>query len=605
MSSRASLILPAPDLDLGVVGNCQVAALIDRLGSIVWMCLPRPDGDPVFCSLLRSEGANAAHGSFDVEVADLADASHAYVRNTAILETTLRDSHGGTVRITDFCPRFSARGRFQRPMMLVRLIEATAGRPVIRVRLHPSRGYGARPADAESRGYSIRLTADTVNYRVTTNASLSAVVEERPIGLDRPLAFILGPDEAIEENPLLFAQGQLAQTLSYWQEWVRALAIPYDWQQEVIRAAITLKLCTFEDTGAVLAALTTSIPEAPHSGRNWDYRYCWLRDSYFVIQALNRLGATRTMESFLQYLDHIVVGQTMAQLQPLYTIGGGGEIEESILHSLDGYLGMGPVRVGNQAAKQAQHDVYGAIILAVSQLFFDERLVVPGDQALFLRLEHLGERAAATYDTPDAGPWELRGRVSVHTFSAAMSWAGCDRLARIAARLGSVEAAGPWRQRAAAMRERILASSWSERRRSFAGSFGGDELDATALLLAEIGLVSPQDPRFHATVEAAGTGLLVGDYLYRYRHADDFGEPETAFTICSFWYVNALASIGRVEEAREHFSRLLRRRNPLGLLSEDLDTATGALWGNYPQTYSMVGIINSAVRLSRSWEEAF
>jgi GH15 family glucan-1,4-alpha-glucosidase len=424
------------------------------------------------------------------------------------------------------------------------------------------------------------------------------------IGLERPLVFILGPDEAVDEEPWLHAQSLLAQTKAYWQSWVRELAIPFDWQQEVIRAAISLKLCTFEDTGAVMAALTTSIPEAPNSGRNWDYRYCWLRDSYFVIQALNRLGATHTMERFLQYLDHIVVSHTLGELQPLYAIGGGSDLHERTIDSLEGFLGMGPVRVGNLAAQQVQHDVYGAIVLAVSQLFFDERLVRPGDKALFERLEGLGERAAALYDKPDAGPWELRGKVQVHTFSAAISWAGCDRLARIARRLGLPQAR-KWSVKAEEMRAYILRDSWSEKRQSFVGSFGGDELDATTLLLAEIGLVSASDPRFQATVAAADSGLRSGDYLYRYRHADDFGEPETAFTICSFWYVNALAAIGKVEQAREHFSRLLQQRNSLGILSEDLDPATGMLWGNYPQTYSMVGIINSAVRLSRSWEEAF
>ena len=359
--------------------------------------------------------------------------------------------------------------------------------------------------------HSIRFAADGIDYRVTTDASLSAVTEERLIGLDRPLVFILGPDETIDEAPAILAQSLLAQTLSYWQDWVRTLAIPYDWQEAVIRAAITLKLCTYEDTGAVLAALTTSIPEAPDSGRNWDYRYCWLRDSYFVIQALNRLGATRTMEAYLQYLDHIVASHAIGDLQPLYAIGGGGDVEEREIGSLEGFLGMGPVRVGNQAAKQVQHDVYGAIVLATSQLFFDDRLMNRGDRALFERLEPLGHRAAALFDRPDAGPWELRGKTSVHTFSATMSWAGCDRLARIAARLGISEAQGRWRRQADLMRTRILAGCWSAKRNSFVGTFGGAELDATTLLLAEVGLVSADDPRFVATVDAVGTGMGVGD----------------------------------------------------------------------------------------------
>jgi GH15 family glucan-1,4-alpha-glucosidase len=395
----------------------------------------------------------------------------------------------------------------------------------------------------------------------------------------------------------------MGATLSYWQEWVRTLAVPADWQEAVIRSAITLKLCTYEDTGAVLAALTTSIPEAPHSTRNWDYRYCWLRDSYFVVQTLNRLGATRTMEAYLHYIDHIIASSTADTLQPLYGITGDPRAEEKIATTLSGYRGMGPVRFGNLAAEQVQHDVYGSVILAATQLFFDERLVRSGDQVLLERLYKLGKRAVATFEVPDAGPWEFRGRMQRHTFSAAISWAGCDRLARIARRVGDAIAAREWQAHADRMRAAILEGAWSEERQCFTSAFGNRDLDATALLLPELGLLPATDPRFLKTLERVGEELRTGDLLFRYKHADDFGAPENAFTICAFWYVNALAAAGRVDEARERFSRLLELRNPLGLLSEDIAPTSGELWGNFPQTYSMVGIIGSALRLSRSWEE--
>jgi GH15 family glucan-1,4-alpha-glucosidase len=264
---------------------------------------------------------------------------------------------------------------------------------------------------------------------------------------------------------------------------------------------------------------------------------------------------------------------------------------------------MGPVRVGNLAYLQRQNDVYGAVVLAAAQTFFDQRLASPGDVGLFQRLERLGEHAAAIYAQPDSGPWEFRGMERTHTFSAAMCWAGCDRLHRIARALGLDERAAHWSQRAAAMRDHILGAAWSTRRQSFAGSFGGEDIDATAVLLPDLGIVHPADPRFQATLAAVERDLKCGDWLYRYRHPDDFGVPVTAFTICAFWYVNALAAAGRRDEARDHFQRLLEHRTPLGLLSEDVDPATGELWGNFPQTYSMVGIINCAVRLSRPWED--
>jgi GH15 family glucan-1,4-alpha-glucosidase len=491
-----------------------------------------------------------------------------------------------------------------RPMSLIRVVEPVAGRPRVRLRLRPTAGFGTRAASSRAGSHHLRFKADEVRYRITTDASIHALQEERTIVLDQPLTFILGPDETIEEMPSALALGFLEETRSYWRDWVRRLAIPFEWQDEVIRAAITLKLCSYEDTGAVLAALTTSIPESPSSGRTWDYRYCWLRDSYFVVQALNRLGATQTMEQYLRYIDRIVMQSSAGDLRPVYRLGGDANLPERIIEPMEGFLGMGPVRVGNQAALQTQHDVYGSIILSASQLFFDRRLTQPGDASLFSQLEALGERAAAVYELPDAGPWEFRGLARTHTFSAAMSWAGCDRLARIATRLELAPAARRWRATAEQMRERILTHGWSERRQAMVTAYGSEELDASALLLPDLGLLPASDPRFRSTVETIGRELRDRDLLFRYRHGDDFGTPAAAFTVCAFWYVNALAAIGRVEEARDQFAQLLARRTSLGLLSEDIDPVTGALWGNFPQTYSLVGIINSALRLSRSWEDA-
>ena len=591
-----------PNLDLAVIGNCEVSALVDDLGRIVWMCLPRPDGDPVFSALLTAEGGASAAGVFAVEMVDFASAEQSYRRNTAVVETILHDNHGGSLLIRDFCPRHRARGRTFRPMMLVRTVEPIAGRPVARILLRPTRNFGADTVCGRAGSHHIVFAADGLEFRVTTDASLSALADQGQIVIDQPLTFVLGPNQTIEETPAVLAQSLLLETSNYWQDWVRTLAIPFDWQEEVIRAAITLKLCTFEDTGAVLAALTTSIPEGPGSGRNWDYRFCWLRDSYFVIQALNRLGATRTMEAFLHFIDHLVAASAVHELQPVYSLTGSHEIEERVVASLAGYRGMGPVRVGNQAALQTQHDVYGAVILATAQLFFDQRLTRGGDRALFEQLERLGERAALVYDRPDAGPWEFRGRERVHTFSAVMSWAGCDRMSRIAHRLALPHREQHWREIADGMRSRILERAWNERRGAFVASFDDDHLDASVLLLPELGLLPATDPRFLATLDVIGRELRDGDLLFRYRHEDDFGTPQTAFATCAFWYVNALAAAGFVDEAREHFSRLLRYRNGVGLLSEDIAPVTGELWGNFPQTYSLVGVINSALRLSRPWE---
>ncbi|HWL62110.1 MAG TPA: glycoside hydrolase family 15 protein [Steroidobacteraceae bacterium] len=592
-------------LDLAVVGNCEVAALIDPRGTVVWMCLPHPDGDPVFNALLRPTLGDSRQGVFSVEMADLAIARQDYVRNTPIVETVLEAADGSRLRITDFCPRFESRGRVFRPMSLVRIVEPLAGRPRVRLHLTPEQAYGTSAGVIDGGSHHLRFEAHNCRYRITTNGSLRQLTESTLTVLDAPLTFVLSRDEALQEAPEAVARSWLDETLHYWQSWSRGLAIPYEWQDEVIRAAITLKLCTVEDSGAVLAALTTSIPESANSGRNWDYRYCWLRDAYFTVQALNRLGTTRTMEGYLHYIDRVVACAGDAALQPVYRIAGDAALEERIVDSLEGFLGMGPVRAGNQAAEQIQHDVYGAVILALAQLFFDRRLVNPGDENLFRELEKLGERAFRMFDQPDAGPWEFRGMARAHTYSAAMSWAGCDRLARIAERLGLQKEMKQWRERADGMRKSLLERAWNPERRALVASLDGTtDLDASLLLLPELGLIDGKDPRFIDTVETIGRELREGDLVFRYRHADDFGRPEVAFTVCAFWYVNALASAGRVEEAREQFEALLKRRNHLGLLSEDVDPVDGQLWGNYPQTYSMVGIIGCALRLSRSWDAA-
>jgi GH15 family glucan-1,4-alpha-glucosidase len=383
---------------------------------------------------------------------------------------------------------------------------------------------------------------------------------------------------------------------------VKSCDIPPNYQAHVIRSALTLKLHCFEDTGAIIAAMTTSVPEAAGTTRNWDYRYCWLRDGYFVVDALNRLGTTETMEGYLQYIIGIAAG--VDALQPVYRINGDRALGEEVVRSLPGYRGMGPVRVGNDAYRQIQHDVYGSAVLASTHVFFDERLVKRGDAVLFERLEALGRGAIAAFDQPDAGLWELRGSLRIHTFSSVMCWAACDRLARIAARLGIDDRAAAWRAEADRIHRFIDERCWSEKRQSYASTVDGDQMDASLLLLSDLGFVAPTDPRFAGTVRAIESELMRGDYVFRYVEQDDFGVPENAFMVCTFWYVNALAAVGRRDEARALFEKLLACRNKHGLLAEHVDVRTGEHWGNFVQTYSMVGIISSAIRLSVRWDTA-
>lgn len=592
-------------LDLALIGNGTVGALIEENNTVTWACFPRFDGDPVFCSLLRGDDRSDGKGAYQVELVGAVRHEQEYLLNTPILVTRSYDEHGACVEVTDFAPRFEQFGRMFCPMMLIRRVSRIAGAPRIRIRLNPLRGYGARQMETSRGSNHIRYMGTDVVIRLTSDAPTSAIIEENAFYLDDTVTLILGPDETVQGAVPVVGRNFLEETTKHWREWVRSLAIPFEWQDAVIRAAITLKLNVFEDTGAIIAAMTTSIPEAPGSERNWDYRYCWIRDAYFVVNALNRLGATATMEKYLGFILNVVAGAPDSKLRPLYGISGQSIQTERVAKALAGYRGMGPVRVGNAADRQVQHDVYGSAILAAPHVFFDRRLVRHGDDSLFSRLEGLGEAAAELYDKPDAGPWELRGVERIHTFSSVMCWAACDRLARIASHLGLTDREGCWRRRADTIHEVVCNRSWNAELNSFTATMDGSSLDASLLRMNDVGFLPPDDPRFVGTVRAIERDLKRGDFVFRYSEADDFGVPQTAFLVCTFWYINALAAIGERSEARELFERVLARRNAHGLLAEDIDPLTGELWGNFVQTYSMVGIIDSAIRLSVEWDRVY
>jgi GH15 family glucan-1,4-alpha-glucosidase len=623
-------------LDLFPIGNCAASALIDRSGRFVWACAPRVDGDPFFSALLggKDPAEESAQGLWAVEVEGAVDVRQAYLRNTPILRTEIRAADGAAVEIIDFSPRFSRLGRRYRPLAFVRMVRPLAGAPRIRIRLRPMMNYGEQPCYQTAGSNHIRYVGQEVTLRLTTDAPVSHIQHERAFRLEEPLGMFLGPDEGLDADVPSITQRMLRETSDYWRGWVRTLSVPLEWQEAVIRAAITLKLCAYEETGAIVAALTTSVPEHQADegeGRNWDYRYCWLRDAYYVVQALNRLGAADILENYLGYLRNLVEQATRGpfragaepsgheglleashaaapangkagHVQPVYGVGLEPVLTEWIAPHLPGYRGIGPVRVGNQAHEHLQHDVYGQIILSTVQAFFDERLLRPATVEDFRALEPIGERAFELHDQPDASLWEFRGREAVHTYSSVMCWAACDRLANAAVKLGLTERAEFWNDRAATVRAAIEARAWNAEEGRYAATFGGDALDASLLQMVDVRFAAPDDPRMLATMAAVEEGLRRGPYMLRYAIADDFGLPKTAFNVCTFWLIEAMHLSGRTDEARALFEEMLTRRTAAGLLSEDIALDGAELWGNYPQTYSLVGLINCATLLSKSWQ---
>lgn len=582
--------------DLGLVGNCQISALVHRSGAIVWSCLPRFDSPPVFGTLLDERG-----GSFSITSADGRVGQQRYLTNTNVLETRF-DTPDGAFRVLDFAPRFLRGDRSVRPTRLVRVVEPIEGTPRVRVTCDPIRGWSRERPRREQGSHHVAFHGYDAQLRLTTNAPLSYLGGEEAFALTTTRHFVLTWGDPLEEPLEPFCADMLRATVQYWRTWVKHCAIPPLYQQEVIRSALALKLHCFEDTGAIVAAMTTSIPEAPGSGRTWDYRYCWLRDAYYVIGAFRRLGHFEERQHFLDFLLNVAASAPDLELAPLYRVDGRTDLEESIQPEWSGIEGEKPVRVGNAALDQRQHDVFGELVLALTPLFVDARFAEQATTQVLDLVERLARKAALLAGTPDAGIWEVRTVARRQTFSTLMCWAGVDRMARIAERHRPASAA-ELHATADRIRARILTEAVDPQRKCLVAQHSGHDVDAALLQAVALRFLPPTDPRMHATVDAVRRELEVDGWLRRYRTDDGFGEPRVAFTLCTFWLVEALATLGRIEQARTLMERVRAIDAPLGLLSEDVDPKTGRMWGNFPQAYSHVGLIHAAFAASPTWSE--
>lgn len=582
--------------EIGVVGNCQFSALVQNSGEIVWCCLPRFDSEPVFSTLLDSQEG----GRFRIGPADGGTGSQRYLPSTNILETTFRTSTG-TFRVIDFAPRFIQFGRAFRPTQLIRIVEPIEETPRIKVVCEPRLGWSKGRPSVVQGSHHVRFEGFPSQLRLTTDIPIS-YLGGQPFTLTGRHHFILSWGAPVEEPLPPLCERFWNETARYWLNWVKHCNIPPLFQHEVIRSALTLKLHCFEDTGAIIAAMTTSIPESPGSGRTWDYRYCWLRDSYYVLNAFGLLGHFEEREQFVQYLLNVAGGSPGLNLTPLYRVDGSQNLEESILEDWPGYRGERPVRIGNAAAQHFQHDIYGEMVLALIPIFLDERMSAERSPAALRLIETLARKAISLAGVPDAGIWEYRTEWKPQTFSSLMCWAAADRMALVADRHAPARS-GEFRSAADRIHSEIVTNSWRPQKASFVSQYGGEDLDASLLQMARLRFLPAQDPRLRSTIDSIQRELDRDGWLQRYTFNDGFGHPSVAFIICTFWLVEALAATGRRKEARAVFDRIHRTLSPLGLLSEDYDTNTSQLWGNFPQTYSHVGLIHAAFASSPQWGE--
>lgn len=582
--------------DLGLIGNCQCSALVERTGAVVWCCLPRFDSEPVFSTLLDERDG----GSFLVGPANGGAGVQRYLDNTNVLETTF-DAPGGRFRVIDFMPRFVLYDRTFRPTELVRIVEPLEGTPRIRVACSPRLGWSRRQAAQVQGSNHVRFEGFPAQLRLTADLPIS-YLSGKPFALTARQHLVLTWGAAVEEPLPALCSRFLEETLRYWRRWIMEGEIPPLYQREVIRSALALKLHCFEDTGAIVAALTTSIPEAAGSRRTWDYRYCWLRDAYYALSAFRLLGHFEEREQFVRFLINVASSAPELDLSPLYRIDAETDLEERILDDWPGFGGDGPVRVGNAAARQRQHDVFGEMALALAPVFLDDRFSAERSPATLDLLRRLAQKAIAVAGTPDAGIWELRASPRTQTFSSIMCWAGADRMSAVAARC-CPDQVDAMREAADRIRVHLLEAAWNPERGSLTASYGGKELDAALLQAATLRLLPPEDRRLQQTVDAVQADLANGDWLMRYRGEDGLGRPTTAFILCTFWLVQALAVLGRGEEARVRLERALPALSPLGLLSEDYAPDERRLWGNFPQAYSHVGLIHAAFAASPRWPD--
>ncbi|HTP49235.1 MAG TPA: glycoside hydrolase family 15 protein [Anaeromyxobacteraceae bacterium] len=579
--------------DLGLIGNCQFAALVGRDGSVVWCCLPRLDSEPVFGALL-----DEAHGGrFRVGPASGAVGTQRYLPNTNVLETLFEDAEGA-FRVLDFAPRFEQYHRTFHPSQLVRVVEPVRGMPRIRVTCEPRVGWSRAEPVVLTGSNHVRFEGFPSELRLTTDVPVS-YLGGQPFALARRRHLVLSWGEPPEEALDAVCDRFLSETKRHWRLWVKRCAIPPMYQGPVIRSALTLKLHCFEDTGAIVAATTTSLPESPSGGRTWDYRYCWLRDASYVLAALRWLGQFEECEHFLNFLFDVTSGSPGLDLAPIYRIDGRSDLDERVLPDWPGFRGLGPVRVGNGAARQHQHDIFGEAALALAPIFLDARFAEEQTEETLELLERLAMKAVSVAGSPDFGIWEARTAPTVQTFSSLMSWAAADRVSSVLERARPVRSR-ELRSAATRIHAEILERAWSVERGSFVAAYGGSELDAALLQMCPLRFLPPDDGRLSATVAAVVGDLCCDGWLRRYRTDDGLGKPQVAFVLCTFWWVEALATLGRSEEARTVLERALGALSPLGLLSEDFDPGEG-LWGNYPQAYSHVGLINAAFQASPPW----
>ncbi len=587
--------MTAHKYEQGIIGNCAYLAHIDTESDVRWMCWPKFDSSFIFGNLLDHD--HGGHFYIKPNHKDFSTEQY-YITNTNILCTEFT-APDGRFRVTDFAPRFYQYERHFRPLMLFRKVEPLEGNPQIVVCCEPVGDYGNVKPESYIGSNHIRYLGLKKPVRLTTGLPLSYVMSKRPIFLNQTNYLCLSWGIPLEAPLESTAEDFLRNTREYWQNFINEAAIANFRQKSIIRSILALKLHQFEDTGAIIAASTSSLPEYPGQGRNWDYRYCWLRDSFYTLMALNNIGHFYELQQYAFYIQNLLSQKNgLEDLRPVYTLVGDiDKLPEEKLN-LAGYQGNQPVRRGNAAYTHVQNDVYGQVLISLLPLFTDERFAEKDQQMALQLTKRMIDKIEEKIEEPDAGLWEFRETNQIHCYSSLFHWAGSQAAMTIASHFGD-EAIMEQAQRLIQRAEELIEACYDPEAQVYRQAIGGEDLDASLLQLITMKYLDPHSDKARNHLAKLEEELMTSDGLfYRYKHADDFGEPESTFLVCAFWYVDALACAGRLDDAQDTFDRLYSYSNHLGLLSEDVDAKDGSQWGNFPQAYSHMGLVNCAFRIA-------
>ncbi len=584
------------NLNFGIIGNCKSAALINKDSSIDWCCLPQFDSPSVFGKILDQN----IGGSFKIDCDPSYEVEQSYISNTSILCT--RFSNGvDAFELLDYMPRYNKENDiYYAPPEINRVLKYIKGEPVFRVIYDPRLEYALGETKSHIKEHFIVSIVNDKNYDTLflyTDLDKKAVLSGEKIHLTKDHFISVSYNEKIQPPTLEHTLFAYERTKVYWLNWCHKTPHFKQYNAEILRSAMTLKLLTFEKTGAVLAAATTSLPETIGEVRNWDYRFCWIRDASMVIKVIAKLGHTKIVKNFIRYIIDLIPDKN-EKLQIMYGISGEKTLTEETLEHLDGYKGSRPVRVGNAAYTQKQNDIYG-ILMDVIHYQIDR---YPEDnerhEELWSIVKSIVWVVANNWQLADKGIWEFRHEDRHFTFSKLLCWVAVDRAIKISSLIRADKSVDKWSALRDEIQDDIMKNAWSEAKQAFTQSYQSEHLDASVLLMEYYGFIDGKNPKYVKTVKAIEKELMHEGLLYRYKNEDDFGLPSSSFTVCTFWFINSLYKIGEEEKAKKHFDTLLSYSNHLGLFSEDIDFDSKHLLGNFPQAYSHLALIDNALNFN-------